>query len=158
VATACPLAQSADEATTRLKRCYLRAPRSRTPKTVPPLTALLLLPTKTLLGVRIKTISGDTGTVFGVTYSDITLSGITEYGIIVDQAYDGTEGSPTNGVTITKCVLDNVKGAVESSATNILIECGSGSCSSWTWTDVSVTGGKTSSSSLNVPSGASCSD
>jgi polygalacturonase len=112
----------------------------------------------TPLGVRIKTISGDTGTVSGVTYSGITLSGITKYGIIVDQAYDGTEGSPTNGVTISKFVLDNVQGTVSSSGTNILIECGSGSCTDWTWSGVSVTGGKTSSSCMNVPSGASCSD
>lgn len=109
-------------------------------------------------GVRIKTISGDTGTVSGVTYSGITLSGITDYGIIVNQAYDGTSGDPTNGVAISKFVLDNVQGTVESSATNILIECGSGSCTDWTWSGVSVTGGKTSSSCLNVPSGASCSD
>jgi polygalacturonase len=109
-------------------------------------------------GVRIKTISGDTGTVTSVTYSDITLSGITDYGIVVRQDYDGTTGVPTNGIPITKFVLDNVVGTVESTATNIWILCGSGSCSDWTWTDVSVTGGKTSSDCLNVPSGASCSD
>jgi polygalacturonase len=109
-------------------------------------------------GIRIKTISGDTGTVSGVTYSGITLSGITEYGIVVNQAYDGTAGDPTNGVTITKFVLDGVTGTVESTGTNIYIECGSGSCTDWTWTNVDVTGGKTSTSCLNVPSGASCSD
>ncbi|PQE27800.1 polygalacturonase 5 protein [Rutstroemia sp. NJR-2017a BVV2] len=110
-------------------------------------------------GVRIKTISGDTGTVSGITYQDITLSGITDYGIVVNQAYDGTSGSPTNGVTISKFILENVTGTVESTATNILVECGSGSCTNWTWTGVSVTGGKTSSSCLNVPSsgGVSCS-
>jgi polygalacturonase len=108
--------------------------------------------------VRIKTISGDTGSVTDVTYEDITLSGITDYGIIVNQAYDGTAGEPTNGVTITNFVLNNVQGTVESSATDILIECGSGSCTSWTWIDVNVTGGKVSTSCQNVPSGASCSD
>jgi polygalacturonase len=109
-------------------------------------------------GVRIKTISGDTGSVTGVTYKDITLSGITDYGIVVRQDYDGTTGDPTNGITITGFVLDNVQGTVDSTATNIWILCGSGSCSDWTWTDVSVTGGKTSSDCLNVPSAASCSD
>ena len=109
-------------------------------------------------GVRIKTISGDTGTVSGVTYSGITLSAITEYGIVVDQAYDGTAGDPTNGVTISGFVLDNVVGTVESSGTNIYIECGSGSCTDWTWSGVDVTGGKTATDCLNVPSGASCSD
>ncbi|APA07112.1 polygalacturonase 5 [Sclerotinia sclerotiorum 1980 UF-70] len=110
-------------------------------------------------GVRIKTISGDTGTVSGVTYSGITLSGITDYGIIVNQAYNGNAGSPTNGVAISKFILDNVTGTVESGATNIYIECGSGSCTNWTWSGVSVTGGKTSTSCLNVPTsgGVSCS-
>ncbi|KAJ8070513.1 hypothetical protein OCU04_000887 [Sclerotinia nivalis] len=110
-------------------------------------------------GIRIKTISGDTGTVTGVTYSGITLSGITDYGIVVNQAYNGKAGSPTNGVAITKFILDNVTGTVESGATNIYIECGSGSCTNWTWSGVSVTGGKTSSSCLNVPTsgGVSCS-
>lgn len=72
--------------------------------------------------------------------------------------YDGTTGDPTNGISITDFVLDNVQGTVDSTATNIWILCGSGSCSDWTWTDVSVTGGKTSSDCLNVPSAASCSD
>ncbi|KAF7893073.1 uncharacterized protein EAF02_000611 [Botrytis sinoallii] len=110
-------------------------------------------------GIRIKTISGDTGTVSGITYSGITLSGITDYGITVNQAYDGTSGEPTNGVTISKFILENITGTVESTATNILIECGSGSCTDWTWTDVSITGGKSSSDCLNVPTsgGVSCS-
>ncbi|KUJ08893.1 polygalacturonase E precursor [Mollisia scopiformis] len=109
-------------------------------------------------GVRIKTISGDTGSVSGVTYSGITLSGITDYGIVVRQDYDGTTGDPTNGITIKDFVLDGVTGTVESSGTNIWILCGSGSCTDWTWTDVDVTGGATSTDCTNVPSGASCSD
>jgi polygalacturonase/galacturan 1,4-alpha-galacturonidase len=90
-----------------------------------------------------------------VTYEQITLSGITDYGILVDQAYDGTSGDPTNGVSISKFVLNNVQGTVESSATEIYIECGSGSCTDWTWTDVSVTGGKVATNCLNLPSGSS---
>jgi len=109
-------------------------------------------------GIRIKTISGDTGAVSGITYQDITLSGITDYGIVVEQDYDGTAGVPTNGVTIKGFVLDNISGTVESTATNVYILCGSGSCSSWTWSGVSVTGGKTSTKCTNVPSSASCSD
>jgi polygalacturonase len=109
-------------------------------------------------GIRIKTISGDSGSITGVTYTDITLSGITDYGIVVRQDYDGTSGKPTNGIPITNFVLDNVKGTVESSATDVYILCGSGSCSDWSWIDVSVTGGKVSTGCLNVPGAASCSD
>ncbi|RDW69756.1 putative endopolygalacturonase E [Coleophoma cylindrospora] len=108
-------------------------------------------------GCRIKTISGDTGSVSGVTYKDITLSEITKYGIYVSQDYDGTTGEPTNGITISNFILDNVSGTVESTGYNIWIECGSGSCTDWTWTSVDVTGGKTDSDCLNLPSGISCS-
>lgn len=38
-------------------------------------------------GVRIKTVSGATGKVNNVTYEDVTLSGITNYGIVVEQDY-----------------------------------------------------------------------
>lgn len=44
-------------------------------------------------GVRIKTVYGATGSVKNVTYSDITLSGITKYGIVIEQDYEN--GSPT---------------------------------------------------------------
>jgi len=109
-------------------------------------------------GVRIKTISGDTGSVTGVTYKDITLSGITDYGIVIRQDYDDT-GTATTGVPITNLILDNVSGTVDSTGTNVWIYCGSSSsCEDWTWTEVTVSGGKTSSDCTYVPSGASCSD
>jgi polygalacturonase len=37
------------------------------------------------LGVRVKTVSGATGTVNNITYKNIVLSGITDYGISVRQ-------------------------------------------------------------------------
>lgn len=109
-------------------------------------------------GVRIKTVYDATGSVSGVTYKDITLSNITKYGIVIEQDYENGSptGHPTTGVPITDLTLDSVTGHVASDATNIYILCGDGSCSDWTWTDVSVTGGSTSSDCENVPSGASC--
>ncbi|EKG17382.1 Glycoside hydrolase family 28 [Macrophomina phaseolina MS6] len=109
-------------------------------------------------GVRIKTVYDATGKVSGVTYKDITLSGITKYGIVIEQDYENGSptGTPTDGVPITDLTVSGVKGTVESDATDIYILCASGACSDWTWTDVSVTGGKTSSKCSNVPDGASC--
>ncbi|KAF3013316.1 hypothetical protein E8E14_011116 [Neopestalotiopsis sp. 37M] len=106
--------------------------------------------------VRIKTISGANGTVDGITYSNIAMSGGDDYGIIVMQSYNGVDGEPTNGVSITNFVLQNVTGTVQSDAVNIYIECGEGSCSDWSWTDVHVTGGKNSTDCQNVPEGISC--
>ncbi|OCK84102.1 glycoside hydrolase family 28 protein [Lepidopterella palustris CBS 459.81] len=109
-------------------------------------------------GVRIKTVYGATGSVNNVTYKDITLSNISKYGIVIEQDYENGSptGTPTTGVPITDLTLSSVEGTVSSSATDIYILCGSGSCSDWTWSGVSVTGGKKSSSCENVPSGASC--
>ena len=111
-------------------------------------------------GVRIKTVYDATGSVSGVTYKDITLSGITKYGIVIEQDYENGSptGTPTDGVPITDLTLDGVTGTVDSSGYNVYILCASGACSDWTWTDVDVTGGKTDSDCENVPSGASCSD
>lgn len=99
-----------------------------------------------------QTISGDTGTVKGIHYNDITLSGITKYGIYVTQAYNGDDA--TTGVPITDFDLDGVTGSVDSSAYSVWIDCGStSSCSGWTWTGVDVTGGK-GTSCTNEPSAA----
>lgn len=106
-------------------------------------------------GVRIKTVSGATGSVSGVTYKDITLSGITSYGVVVQQDYlnGSPTGKPTSGVPITDVTFSNVKGTVSSSATNVYVLCAK--CSGWTW-DVSVSGGKTSSKCAGLPSGVKC--
>ncbi|KAL5357293.1 glycoside hydrolase [Aspergillus floccosus] len=112
-------------------------------------------------GIRIKATAGDTGTIKGVTYSGITLSSISKYGVLIEQNYNGGDlkGSPTSGIPITDLTVENISGAnaVSSSGYNIAIVCGSGACSDWTWKSVDVTGGKDYGSCQNVPSVASCS-
>ena len=78
-------------------------------------------------GVRIKTVSGATGSVTNVTYSDITLSGITDYGIVVEQDYENGSptGTPTNGVPITDLTVSGITGTVESDAQDVYILCAS---------------------------------
>ena len=111
-------------------------------------------------GVRIKTVYDATGEVTDVTYKDITLSGITKYGIVIRQDYENGSptGDPTTGVPITDCTFDEITGTVESDAVEIFILCGDDSCSDWTWEDIDITGGETSDGCENVPSGASCSE
>lgn len=101
-------------------------------------------------GVRIKTNSGTTGSVSNITYRNITLSGISDYGLDVQQDYlnGGPTGVPTNGVNITGLVFEDIKGSVESDAMAYYILCGSGSCSDFTFTNVDITGGN---SSCNYP-------
>ncbi|KAI1077242.1 endopolygalacturonase [Whalleya microplaca] len=109
-------------------------------------------------GVRVKTVYGATGTVSNVTYSNIKLSNITKYGIVIEQDYENGSptGTPTTGVPITDLTVKSVTGSVASAATEVYILCGSGSCSGWTWSGNSITGGSKSSKCSNVPSPASC--
>jgi len=119
---------------------------------------------KSQQSVRIKTISGASGTVKDITYRNIFLDGsgvdadYSDYGIVVTQSYGGTKGEPTGGVSVTGFVLQNVTGSVGSDAVRVYIECGVGSCKDWNWSGVNVTGGKKSSSCQNVPTsgGVSC--
>ncbi|KKK13564.1 hypothetical protein P175DRAFT_0559276 [Aspergillus ochraceoroseus IBT 24754] len=108
-------------------------------------------------GARIKTVYGTTGSVTGVKFQDITLSEISKYGIVVQQDYKNGRptGEPTNGVKVDDITFEKVTGSVKSSATDVYILCGSGSCKDWTWKGNSITGGKRGNCK-NVPSGASC--
>ncbi|KAJ4264296.1 hypothetical protein NW762_005492 [Fusarium torreyae] len=111
-------------------------------------------------GIRVKTMKNKTGKVNKVTYSDITLSGIDKYGILIEQNYDGGDlhGDPSSTLPITGLTLKNIKGknAIKSSGKNAAIVCGSSGCKNWTWSNVQVTGGKKYGSCKNVPSVASC--
>lgn len=109
-------------------------------------------------GVRIKTIYDATGSVGDVTYSNIKLSNIAKYGIVIEQDYENGSptGTPTTDVPITGLTIDGITGSVTSNAVQVYILCGDGSCSDWTWKGVDLTGGKKSSKCENVPSGASC--
>ncbi|KAI8631654.1 glycosyl hydrolases family 28-domain-containing protein [Xylariaceae sp. FL1651] len=102
-------------------------------------------------GARIKTNSGETGLVENVTYQNITLSGISDYGIDIQQDYlnGGPTGKPTNGVTVEGIKFIDVTGTVTSDAYNYYILCGSGSCSGFTFSGVDITGGQ---NSCNYPS------
>ncbi|KAF1923036.1 glycoside hydrolase family 28 protein [Didymella exigua CBS 183.55] len=96
-------------------------------------------------GIRVKSFFDGTGKIDAVTYSGITLSGITGHGILIEQNYDGGDLSkthgPGSGVPITGLTISGITGTggVTSSGTNVAIECAS--CTGWTWNSVAVTGG-----------------
>ncbi|KAJ5596495.1 hypothetical protein N7450_002953 [Penicillium hetheringtonii] len=104
-------------------------------------------------GCRIKSNSETTGSVSNIIYQNITLSGITDYGIDIQQDYlnGGPTGEPTNGVTISGVTFTDVTGTATDDAKNYYILCGSDSCSDFTFTGVSITGGG-EESSCNYPS------
>ncbi|EUC47517.1 glycoside hydrolase family 28 protein [Bipolaris oryzae ATCC 44560] len=98
-------------------------------------------------GIRVKSFFDGKGTIDQVTYSGITLQGISRYGILIEQNYDGGDLSKTHapgaGVPITGLTIDNIigGGSVAASGTNVAIACAN--CTGWTWgSSVSVTGGR----------------
>ncbi|ORY68342.1 glycosyl hydrolases family 28-domain-containing protein [Pseudomassariella vexata] len=104
-------------------------------------------------GCRIKSNSGTTGTIENIVYSNITMSGITNYGIDVQQDYlnGGPTGEPTNGVTIKGISFNDITGTATDDAYNYYILCGDGSCSDFSFSGVSITGGG-ETSTCNYPS------
>ncbi|KAL8369901.1 hypothetical protein RB595_000316 [Gaeumannomyces hyphopodioides] len=111
-------------------------------------------------GVRVKTVVDATGSVSGVTYSNISLSGISKYGIVIEQDYKngGPNGHPTAGVPITGLTINGVTGTMKSSAgVPVYIMCADGGCSNWAWSGVSISVGTPRPNSCKgVPSHASC--
>ncbi|KAH8664633.1 glycosyl hydrolases family 28-domain-containing protein [Xylariales sp. PMI_506] len=108
-------------------------------------------------GCRIKTTAdGTDSTVSDITYSNIYVSGITDYAIDVQQDYENGSptGDPTTGITVSGVTFSDITGSVaDSSAYDYYILCGStSSCTDFTWSNVDVTGGTT----LCSPSGSIC--
>ncbi|ESZ92089.1 endopolygalacturonase 3 [Sclerotinia borealis F-4128] len=105
-------------------------------------------------GCRIKSNADTTGTIENISYSNIKMSNITDYGIDIQQDYlnGGSTGEPTNGVTISGVSFSSVTGTTSGkNAYDYYILCGSDSCSDFTFTDVSISGGG-ETSSCNYPS------
>ncbi|KAI8595552.1 endopolygalacturonase PGb, partial [Dissophora ornata] len=92
--------------------------------------------------VRIKAYPNATGgKVNNVTYSDITMSGIQDYGIVIEQDYtnDGPTGTPGGAAPITNVNLNNVHGTVASKGQSVYILCAN--CSEFNFQKIAITGG-----------------
>ncbi|CAE6449432.1 unnamed protein product [Rhizoctonia solani] len=100
-------------------------------------------------GFRIKTDATATGsTVSGIYYSGNTATGCTSYGVIIDQSYPSTLGTPGTGVVISDVTFAGTNTvSVASGAYEVEVNCGSGSCTgTWDWSGLEVSGGSAGSS------------
>ncbi|KAF9479057.1 polygalacturonase [Pholiota conissans] len=95
--------------------------------------------------LRIKTKSASTGsTVKNVTYSGNTATGIRQFGVIIDQSYPDTLGTPGTGVIISgvNFVAPASTLTVNSGAKKVAVNCGKNACTgSWNWSNLKVNGG-----------------
>ncbi|EKD14929.1 uncharacterized protein L3040_003857 [Drepanopeziza brunnea f. sp. 'multigermtubi'] len=103
-------------------------------------------------GARIKSNFNTTGYVANITYSNIQMFNISDYGIVVQQDYlnGGPTGTPSNGVIIENVLFKNITGTVTSDGISYYVLCGTG-CKNFVFEDVKITGGKPNSSSCNFP-------
>ncbi|KAJ7064074.1 glycoside hydrolase [Mycena amicta] len=101
--------------------------------------------TNSVNGLRIKTDATATGsTVTDVVYTNNKLSGITQFGVIIDQSYPSTLATPGTGVVINTVTFSGSNTiSVGSSAHRVEVNCGStSSCDgTWNFAGLTVTGG-----------------
>ncbi|KAG6808127.1 hypothetical protein H0H92_005302, partial [Tricholoma furcatifolium] len=97
-------------------------------------------------------------------------TGCTDFGILIDQSYPDTLGTPGNGVTISDItfVSPDSNIATETGADQVAVNCGVGSCTgtpifslyyprefyvhrgTWNWAGLKTSGGKAPSLTLTV--------
>ncbi|KAJ3770001.1 glycoside hydrolase [Lentinula raphanica] len=110
--------------------------------------------TGTVNGLRIKTDATASGSlVENVIYENNKISGITEFGVLIDQSYPSTLGTPGTGVIIENVNFEGTNTiSVGSSAHRVEVNCGStSSCTgTWNWAGLDATGG-TGSTVKNAP-------
>ncbi|KAI0777508.1 endo-polygalacturonase PG1 [Trametes elegans] len=96
-------------------------------------------------GLRIKTKKAATGSsVSDITFSGNTGTGLRKFGVIIDQSYPSTLGTPGTGVKISgvNFVGDTNTLSVNSGAKRVEVNCGSGACTgTWDWSALKVSGG-----------------
>ncbi|KAJ8918263.1 hypothetical protein NQ315_014133 [Exocentrus adspersus] len=111
-------------------------------------------------GIRIKTVYGATGLVRNITYKDIVLKDINNYGIFIDADYDLSTGEPTgvasDGVPIEHITLQNITGTVKKTGVNVYVIVKN--ATDWHCTGIDVTGGEQIKECVGIPeeSGLSC--
>ncbi|KAJ7052218.1 polygalacturonase [Mycena amicta] len=97
-----------------------------------------------LYGLRIKVDADATdASVSGVTYEANTLTGQTEYGVLISQSYPDDDGTPGTGAPISGIAFTGgtTSVSVSSSAFTLVVDCGA--CSgTWDFSDLDATGGK----------------
>ncbi|KAJ7902522.1 polygalacturonase [Mycena olivaceomarginata] len=114
-----------------------------TSKTVSGVTIARNTITTGLYGLRIKVDADATGaSVSNVVYEANTISGISEYGVLITQSYPDDDGTPGTGAPISGISFTGgtTNVAVDSSAHTLVVDCGA--CSgTWDFSDLHATGG-----------------
>ncbi|THH01440.1 hypothetical protein EW145_g6915 [Phellinidium pouzarii] len=94
---------------------------------------------------RIKMDSDATGsTVSNITYSGNTGTGLRQFGVLIDQSYPDTLGTPGTGVILSDVnfIGTTTTLEVDSGAMQVAVNCGKGACTgNWDWASLKASGG-----------------
>ncbi|KAG8682323.1 hypothetical protein FRC09_016850, partial [Ceratobasidium sp. 395] len=95
--------------------------------------------------LRIKTkAEAINSTVANITFSGNTATGCGDFGVIIDQSYSATLGTPGNGVALSNVKFVGTMNEihVNDTARRVAVNCGNSSCTgTWDWNKLHVTGG-----------------
>ncbi|XP_074031311.1 polygalacturonase [Leptinotarsa decemlineata] len=115
---------------------------------------------KSANGLHVKThIDGKETEIRNITYKNIELKGITNFGINIQQDYKDGEGTgkPSSNIPIIHLVLSNITGTMNGNDSKpVQIICGDTGCLNWEWSDISITSNSTPSNCNYSPAGFSC--
>nr|ADU33275.1 endopolygalacturonase [Chrysomela tremula] len=112
-------------------------------------------------GIHVKThTDGYLGLVRNITYRNIEMKDITNYGINVQQDYcnGSSTGTPTSNIPIEALNIYNVTASAQkgSKAMGVYIICGEDSCRNWTWSGIHFEGAAKKDSCNFSPQGYKC--
>ncbi|KAI5120648.1 hypothetical protein M0805_007985 [Coniferiporia weirii] len=95
--------------------------------------------------LRIKMDSDASGsTVSNITYSGNTGTGLRQFGVLIDQSYPDTLGTPGTGVKLSDVnfIGSTTTLEVDSGAMQVAVNCGKGACTgTWDWSSLKASGG-----------------
>ncbi|XP_060535942.1 polygalacturonase-like [Cylas formicarius] len=109
-------------------------------------------------GIHVKTHpNAGQGSITDVLYSNITLQGINNFGISIEQNYPGHGEEPRGNILIKNLVMESVTGSMAgSNSIAVEIICGLGGCEDWHWNHVDITGASNNDSCNYEPEGYAC--
>nr|CCJ09445.1 glycoside hydrolase family 28 protein [Phaedon cochleariae] len=110
-------------------------------------------------GIHIKTHSdGGPGVINNVSYENIKLSGIANYGVNIEQDYEKGKptGIPKANIPITGLSITGVSGSMTGKNSKaVFILCADGGCRNWSW-DVKISGAHEGNNCTKQPSNVEC--
>nr|ADU33281.1 endopolygalacturonase [Chrysomela tremula] len=109
-------------------------------------------------GIHVKThTDGYLGEIKNITYRNIHMTGIRNFGAEIQQNYPDGTIKPVGNIPITNLTFINITGTMTGKkSTPVLIVCAEDACRDWKWSNVSITHAAKPSKCSYIPEGFIC--